>query len=298
VPPMAASYSPVFEKGQYCSVCHSHRKNLKKRKTWDWEKVYSKAEWKGFGLKDGSVLPVQTTYQEWKQWQVGLGKEDPNKGKKCQDCHMSWRKDMLPYDNYIVNGHVQQMWGTHRSAQTIHPHQFDGGTQTQLKTAVSLEVEGKIEKNSLVVTVFVTNTNGGHWIPTGETMRSLMLILDVTDENEKQLKMIGGKTLPDWTGKGKRVLGNYAGLPGVAFAKVMQDGKGNLNVPFWNATSIAVDNRIRPKTTVTYQWRFALSDPDSEPTATASLIYRPVFKNLAKSKKWVVDDIKVTEVAW
>ena len=211
---------------------------------------------------------------------------------------MSWRKEMLPFDNHIVNGHVQQMWGTYRSEQTIHPHQFDGGTQTQLKTAVSLEVDGKIEKNSLVVTVFVTNTNGGHWIPTGETMRSLMLVLNVRDENEKPLKMIKGKRLPDWTGKGKRVLGNYAGLPGVAFAKVMQDAKGNLNVPFWNATSIAVDNRIRPKSTVTYQWRFALNDADSEPTANASLIYRPVFKNLAKSKKWIVDDIKVTEVAW
>ena len=297
-PPMAASYASVFEKGQYCSVCHSHKKNLKNRKTWDWGKVYSKAEWKGFGLKDASVLPVQTTYQEWRQWQASLVKNDPNKGKKCQDCHMSWRKEMLPFDNHIVNGHVQQMWGTYRSEQTIHPHQFDGGTQTQLKTAVSLEVDGKIEKNSLVVTVFVTNTNGGHWIPTGETMRSLMLVLNVRDENEKPLKMIKGKRLPDWTGKGKRVLGNYAGLPGVAFAKVMQDAKGNLNVPFWNATSIAVDNRIRPKSTVTYQWRFALNDADSEPTANASLIYRPVFKNLAKSKKWIVDDIKVTEVAW
>ena len=298
VPPMAASYSSVFEKGQYCSVCHSHKKNLKNRKTWDWEKVYSKEEWQAFGLKDATVLPVQTTYQEWKQWQTGLTEKDPNKGKKCQDCHMSWRKEMLPYDNHVVNGHVQEMWGTYRSAEIIHPHQFDGGTQTQLKTAVSLEVDGKIEQNSLTVTVYVTNTNGGHWIPTGETMRSLMLVLDVEDENEKPLKMTSGKRLPDWTGKGKPALGNYAGLPGVAFAKVLKDSKGKLNVPFWNATSIVVDNRIRPKSTVTYQWRFTLNNADSEPTATARLIYRPVFKDLAESKKWVVNDIQVTEVAW
>ncbi|NQU65036.1 MAG: hypothetical protein HQ517_12260, partial [SAR324 cluster bacterium] len=278
VPPMAASYSSVFEKGQYCSVCHSHRKTLKNRQTWDWEKVYSKEEWQAFDLENNSVLPVQTTYQEWKQWQTGLAEKDPNKGKTCQNCHMSWRKDMLPYDNYVVNGHIQQMWGTYRSAEIIHPHQFDGGTEIQLKTAVSVEVKGKIEKNSLLVTVYVTNTNGGHWIPTGETMRSLMLILDVKDQNDKQLKMISGNRLPDWTGKGKPELGNYAGLPGVAFAKVLKDDKGRLNVPFWNATAIVVDNRIRPKTTVTHEWRFALNSADSEPTAVARLIYRPVFK--------------------
>ncbi|MBU2648990.1 hypothetical protein KKI24_30060, partial [bacterium] len=298
VPPMAASYSSVFEKGQYCAVCHSHQKTLKNRKSWDWQKVYSREEWQGFGLADASVLPVQTTYQEWRQWQAALSDDDPDKGKKCQDCHMSWRREMLPFDNHIVNGHVQQMWGAYRDSQTIHPHQFDGGTQTQLKTAVSLEVKGRIEKNRFVVTIFVTNTSGGHWIPTGETMRSLMLIVDARDDKEQPLKMIEGNRLPEWTGKGDPDQGNYADLPGVVFAKVLQDEQGHLNVPFWKATGIAIDNRIRPKTTVTYQWRFALDHPDSEPAVIASLVYRPVFKELAGSKKWMVTDIPVTEAAW
>ena len=91
---------------------------------------------------------------------------------------------------------------------------FDGGTETQLKTALTLEMEGKVSDSKLTITVFITNTNGGHWVPTGETMRSVMLLLKATDSNGKPLKMIEGGTLPDWTGKGNVKTGNYAGLPG------------------------------------------------------------------------------------
>ena len=298
VPPMAASYNSLFEKGQYCSQCHSALRKLKRGKGWDWKKEYSQAEWKGFGLKNDKVLPVQTTYQEWKSWQAGLGKNDPDKGRKCQDCHMSWRKNMLPFDNNVVDGHVRQMWGTHRSSKTIHPHQFDGGTKTQLKTALSLEIEGAIRQNMLTVNVYITNTNGGHWVPTGEPMRSVMLLVEVKDENDKLIKPINGQRLPDWTGKGAKAKGNYSGLPGTVFAKVLQDEKGNLNVPFWKATTIASDTRIRPKTAVSFKWQFLLEDPESEPTATATLIYRPAFKKLAESKKWAANDIIISQVAW
>ncbi|MEJ2657402.1 MAG: carboxypeptidase-like regulatory domain-containing protein [Desulfobacterales bacterium] len=174
VPPMAASYSPVFDKGLFCAVCHGHFEPLGKEKTWDHNKIYSASEWKGFGLKDDTILPIQTTYQEWKQWQDQLPYEDPNKGKKCQDCHMSWRKEMLPYDNYVVDGGARRMWGTYRSPEYIHPHHFDGGTKTQLKTALAMELDGKITGKKVVINVYITNTNGGHWVPTGETMRSVM----------------------------------------------------------------------------------------------------------------------------
>ncbi|HSQ83114.1 MAG TPA: hypothetical protein VLM43_00195, partial [Desulfobacterales bacterium] len=138
----------------------------------------------------------------------------------------------------------------------------------------------------------------GHWVPTGETMRSVMLLIDAVDSNDKPLKMLKGKTLPDWTGKGKVDAGNYAGLPGAVFARVLQDDIGNLNVPFWRATSVASDTRIRPKTTVTLSYEFALKDPEDEPTVEAKLIYRPVMRPLAKSKKWTVDDILITSSVW
>ena len=297
-PPMAASYNPVFDQGQFCSLCHSQTKTLENGSAWDSSKIYSAAELQAFGLKDQGTLPIQTTFQEWKQWQDQLPADDANKGKKCQDCHMSWRKEMLPYDNYIVDGNARNMWGNFRLPENIHPHHFDGGTETQLKTALSLELEGAVSGNKLTVTAYITNTNGGHWVPTGETLRSVMLLLKASDSNGKPLKLIKGSTLPDWTGKGDVKTGHYAGLPGAVFARVLGDDKGNLNVPFWEATRIVSDTRIRPKKTVTFTFEFQMRDPSDEPAAEASLIYRPAFKSLATLKSWDVEDILITSSVW
>ena len=298
VPPMAASYNPVFDKGQFCSVCHSHSKKLDNGKTWDTGKVYSTAEWEGFDIGGKEYLPIQTTYQEWKQWQDQLPADDTNKGKKCQDCHMSWRKEMLPYDNYVIDGHARDMWGTYRSPKNIRPHHFDGGTETQLKTALSLELEGETAGSRLIVNAYITNTNGGHWVPTGETMRSVMLLLKVTDSNGNPLKLKEGNRLPEWAGKGKVAEGNYAGLPGAAFARVLGDDRGNQHVPFWQATRVVSDTRIRPKKSVNLKFEYELEDPEDEPTAEASLIYRPVIKPWTKIKNWQADDILITSSVW
>jgi hypothetical protein len=298
VPPMAASYNPLFNTGQFCSICHSHSKKLENGKTWDIGKVYSAAEWNGFAFGGNDYLPIQTTYQEWEQWQNQLPADDANKGKKCQDCHMSWRKEMLPYDNYVVDGQARQMWGTYRSPKNIRPHHFDGGTETQLKTALSLELEGKTADNTLTINVYITNTNGGHWVPTGETMRSVMLLLKVTDSNGKPLEMKKGGRLPDWAGIGEVEKGNYAGLPGAAFARVLGDDRGNLQVPFWQATQVVSDTRIRPKTTVNLKFEYTLEDRKDEPTAEARLIYRPVIRPWAKIKNWLAEDILITSRVW
>jgi hypothetical protein len=297
-PPMAASFNPIFDQGQFCSQCHSQSKKLDNGKTWNSSKVYSTADWKAFGLKDQATLPIQTTFQEWKQWQGQLPAGDANKGKKCQDCHMSWRKEMLPYDSYVVDGNARNMWGNFRSPKNIRPHHFDGGTETQLKTALALELEGEVSGNKLTINAFITNTNGGHWVPTGETMRSVMLLLKATDSSGKPLKMTKGSELPDWTGKGNVKTGNYAGLPGAVFARVLGDDEGNLNVPFWKATRVVSDTRIRPKKTVTFKFEFLLEDPDDEPAAEAKLIYRPAFRALATIKNWNVEDILITGSVW
>ncbi len=297
-PVMAASYSPLFDKGRFCSTCHSHFKKLPSGAVWDRNRVYTDSEWNGFGLNNNTELPIQTTYQEWKQWQGQLAADDVNKGKRCQDCHMSWRKDMLPYDNFVVEGSARNMWGTKRSPRNIRPHHFEGATITQLKTALAMEVEGEIVDNTLKLKMFITNTNGGHWVPTGETMRSVMLLVSAADSIGKPLKMTKGSRLPDWAGTGEVAKDNYAGSPGAVFARVLQDDNKNLHVPFWKATSIAMDTRIRPKKTVTLEFEFALEDPEDEPTAEAKLIYRPVTKSLAQLKKWKVEDILITSSVW
>lgn len=298
VPPMAASYNPVLSEGRFCSLCHAHFKKLPPGTAWNPDEIYTVSEWAAFGMADNTYLPIQTTFQEWKQWQDQLPASDSNKGKKCQDCHLSWQKRMLPYDNYVVDGHARDMWGTHRSEQNIRPHHFEGGTETQLKTSLSMELEGTIRNRKLEIKAYITNTNGGHWIPTGETMRSVMLLMQAKDSNGNALKMTRGDRLPDWTGKGNINDGNYAGLPGVVFARILADDQGNLHVPFWQATRIVADNRIRPKDSVVLKFEFAITDPDDEPRVEAKLIYRPVIKPLAKVKNWSVKDILITSSAW
>jgi hypothetical protein len=297
-PPMAASYNPLFGEAKFCSTCHSHYKKLDSEKGWDPGEIYSSSEWEGLKMDNNRFLPIQTTFQEWQQWQNELPFDDPNKGKKCQDCHMGWRKEMLPYDNYVVDGMARRMWGTYRSPQDNRPHHFDGGTKTQLKTSLAMEMEGEITGKKLDLNVYITNTNGGHWVPTGETMRSVMLVLHAVDSKGNSLEMIKGGTLPDWAGEGPLEKGNYSGLPGAAFSRVLQDKDGNLHVPFWRATRIASDSRIRPKKTVALKFEFALTDPEDEPTVEADLIYRPVIKPLAVKKQWPAKDILITRKVW
>jgi hypothetical protein len=129
-------------------------------------------------------------------------------------------------------------------------------------------------------------------------MRSVMLLLQATDSRGEPLKMIKGKRMPEWTGVGEKEAGNYAGLPGAVFARVLGDDNGNLHVPFWRATRIVADTRIRAKDTVTLKYQFALDDPDDEPTVEAKLIYRPVIKPLAEKKSWAVEDILITSSVW
>jgi hypothetical protein len=120
----------------------------------------------------------------------------------------------------------------------------------------------------------------------------------VVDSNGNPLKMVKGERLPEWTGKGEVEAGNYAGLPGSVFARVLEDDKGHLNVPFWRATSIASDTRIRPKSTVTLRYEFLLENPEDEPSAEARLIYRPVIRPWVKNKHWLAEDILITSRVW
>ncbi len=295
---MAASYAPVQSESVFCATCHGHFETTADRKPWDHTKVYTDAQWQGFDLKGNTDLPIQTTYQEWRLWQNGLAKDSGDRGKSCQSCHMSWRKDMLPYDEYVVDGRARSMAGVKRDPSTITPHLFEGSTETQLKTALSVDIKAETKDKVLSVQVHVTNIGAGHWVPTGETMRSIMLVVKATDSKGGTLQMIDGPKLPDWTGKGPVDKGNYNGLPGTVFARVLRDAKNNLNVPFWKAVAVDSDTRIPPKSTVTEVFHFALQDPKDEPSVEAHLIYRPTFKAWALAKGWPDRDIEMTSASW
>jgi len=276
--PMAASYNPLFSKSELCSACHQDGVRKPGGSSWDYETVYPEATRYPLYEK-GRIIPNQWTYQEWLEWQDSLPATDEDKGRQCQDCHMNWTKEMLPYYRYIVSGDVKN-FASERSPQTIFPHKFIGASPKRLEGSVRLFVDSKIVDNELEVSVGVRNVNAGHRLPTGEHTRNLILLVNAEDENGKPLEYADGPVVPEWGGRGKEA-GDYAGKPGKGFARVTADADGRLNVPVWQATRIASDNRIKAKETDESHYRFKLpagADKDYPAYVSAKLIYRKDFR--------------------
>jgi len=293
--PMAASYNPLYAKSEYCSACHQDAVRQPDGLSWDYESVYpGTAQYPLY--ENGKVIPNQWTYQEWLEWQDSLPMTDEDKGRQCQDCHMNWTKEMLPYYRYIVSGDVKN-FASERSPETIFPHKFEGASPKRLEGSVRLFVDSEIVDNILEVSVGVRNVNAGHRLPTGEHTRNLILLVDAEDENGEPLGYIGGSVIPEWGGRGDEE-GDYAGLPGKGFARVTADNDGRLNVPVWRATHIASDNRIKAKETDESLYRFQLpvgAGDDYPALVSVKLIYRKDFRGRDHGYADTQDDIIMQE---
>jgi hypothetical protein len=293
--PMLASYNSLYSRSEYCSSCHQDGLELPDGKRWDYESVYPGAS--RYPLyRGGRIIPNQWTYQEWLEWQTSISDDDPDKGRQCQDCHMNWTKDMVPYYRYVVDGMARRMMGVRRTPESIYPHKFEGATRKRLEGSVRLGVDAERDGTEIKVRVDVTNVNAGHRLPTGETTRNMILLVTARDEDGRILDLISGSRVPVWGGEGSEE-GDYAGDPGKGFARITVDEKGNINVPVWKAVGILSDNRIRPGETDSSFYRFRLpsDNPEQDITVTAKLIYRTEFRDLGEEMKWTTEDILMKE---
>lgn len=68
-----------------------------------------------------------------------------------------------------------------------------------LDLAATLSLEARVEGDGVVVDATVTNSGPGHAIPTGEPLRSLVLVLDATCDGAP-LPATGGAAVPDLGG--------------------------------------------------------------------------------------------------
>ncbi len=293
--PMLASYNPIYTKSEFCSSCHQDAIRQPAGFSWDYEAVYPGAA--RFPLyENGQVIPNQWTYQEWLEWQESLPETDEDKGRQCQDCHMNWTKEMLPYYRYIVSGAVKNS-ASERSPETIFPHKFEGASPKRLKGSARLFVDSNMADDILEVTVGVTNVNAGHRLPTGEHTRNMILLVTAEDEDGNLLEFIDGPLVPDWGGSGEGE-GDYGSMPGKGYARVTADENGTLNVPVWRAKRIASDNRIKAKETDESFYRFQLpSDAieDAVVYVTATLIYRKDFRDGGDTSSGAGEDIVMQE---
>jgi len=228
-------------------------------------------------------IPSEETYSEW------LNSSYPAAGEGCPECHME------PYgDTTIIDG------GIDRDPSQVHNHHFYGKTEADLTNAVTLGLDAVRDGGEVTVTVNIENTDAGHSVPTGFHTRNLILVVEATGNGGAPLTSVPTATeyVPDWGGIGDPEQGNYAGLPGRGFAKVMGDDEGNSPVFYTEATHVISDNRIVAEATDTSVYTF--EDPGSSAGTihvAARLLYRRSWKADMDIKQWGIPDVVMEQDA-
>jgi hypothetical protein len=248
------SYLPLIEESAFCAACHS-------------------------GTFWGTV--VYNSYEEWLESPYS----DPDSGQTCQNCHMP----TVDYDHIVF----PEQGGLIRDSDRIFSHRMPGATDPDLLSrTASLTVTARREDERLWVTVRVTNTGAGHHIPTDNPLRNMILLVTATSEDGTPLTFIEGPTIPEWGGIGDPALGNYAGLPGVLYAKILADfytGE-TPSYTYWRQTHIVSDNRIPALGSDETTYEFMLPDTGTV-TVDARLLLRRAFQELMELKHWNIPDM-------
>jgi hypothetical protein len=209
---MGGSWQPKFRSSELCGGCHEQKQEALVPGT-----SIDPVRWP-------NGLPTHSTYSEW------AASATPT-SPTCQVCHM-------PPDNHGLTNSVDVAKpagagltdGFPRTPEQLRRHIFRGpvdGTPRDFDGALTLDISAAPANGALGVTVSITNANGGHAIPTGEPMRSLLLVLRA-DACGAEMVPSGGMTIDDWGGAatigtvgaaGVTVAGNqvtWAGASGLA----------------------------------------------------------------------------------
>jgi hypothetical protein len=168
-----------------------------------------------------------------------------------------------------------------------------GATDEELlRNAVSMTTEAEVAEGQLAVSVTIINDRTGHHVPTDSPLRHLILHVEASDSQGRLLEQIGGPTVPEWCGIGDPATGHLGGLPGTAYAKVLEELWTEISPTgaYWNPTRVLSDNRIPALGSDTTRYRFAM--PDDGPVGVeVRLLFRRAFLELMAQKEWDVPDI-------
>jgi hypothetical protein len=220
--------------------------------------------------------PIYESFNEWLE--SPYAEEDVH----CQACHM--KPTGVDYFVYPEKG------GLIRDPDSIASHLQPGAADVELlQDTVELTIElAPAGENGAEATISITNTKAGHHVPTDYPGRQMILVVAAIDEAGNALALVEGPVLPEWCG-------DEAGLPGVAYVKVLRDVEtGEFPVVnYWKQTLIESDNRIAAFDTDRSTYRFAADR--STVTVKAVLLFRRLFHDLAEAKAWDMPDILMEE---
>jgi hypothetical protein len=255
---MRASYQPMLE-AEVCAACHQDSADPNNDHTFN-----------------GVVS--EPTYFEWKNSPYG----DPGSPHyaSCVDCHMPIAANNMVCDVLSPT--------PPRSAERVRSHTIRGTSAEFLENAAQLSIQASPQGNELAVEVAVTNYAVGHHLPSGVTIRNLILLVEASIDGQP-LSHVGSQVVHPLGGVGDPAQGYYAGLPGKLFAFVNHDASGNGPTFFTDATGILFDTRIPALTTDTTHYLFALPEGNHQVQLRARLIYRRSFRALVDAKGWTED---------
>jgi len=222
----------------------------------------------------------EPTYLEWINSPYG-DTQSPHFAT-CVDCHMP-----PSGENEVCTVLFPPLV---RDPDRIRSHTIRGTTPEFLENSVNLDMQISRAGNLIEVAVDITNSMVGHHVPTGVTVRNMILLIEAwRDEDDLKLNDTGSQVIHDLGGIGDPAQGYYAGLPGKLFTKHNQDTDFNGPTFFTDAASIRFDNRIPALATDSTTYGFMLPGGGGTAHVRARLIYRRAFRFLVDAKQWTED---------
>jgi hypothetical protein len=148
----------------------------------------------------------------------------------------------------------------------------------------------------VVVDVTILNDQTGHHVPTDSPLRQMILLVRATAPDGASLPLVDGPTIPGYGGVGDPAAGDYAGLAGKVYAKILTELWTEITptAAYWNPTRIAIDNRL--PAFARDSSRFTFSAAGAPARIDVRVIFRRAFKELMDQKGWRFPDIEMARV--
>ncbi len=182
-PFMGVVQRPEFREARFCAGCHE----LERGALVPGGKVDAE-RW------PSGRLPLLSTFSEWTRWGAGM---------TCQSCHMPWDPDVAnTADLQLFPTTVGLAGGWYRTPPSVRRHvwQGPGFPESSLRSgAASVALATELADGIFTVNAATTNEGAGHGLPSGEPLRSLVLLVEARCGDEA-LAAVGGDAVPDFGG--------------------------------------------------------------------------------------------------
>jgi len=179
-----ATPQPKFKQAVYCAGCHEQNQPA----------LMPGEQLDAQRWPDG--LPVHSTYSEW------LDGPYNQPTTPCQFCHMPSTFDLVNSLDLATVENQSIKFGFPRAPEDTRQHIFRSplhGDPRLIDGALFVSVNTSLTATSLTADVSITNIGCGHAIPTGEPMRSLVVVVEAQGSCGK-LAATDGLTINDLGG--------------------------------------------------------------------------------------------------